>query len=272
MLTFARLVEPSRARSERIHIDAALLSALVDRWRPETHTFHLTVGEMVPTLQDVSYLLGLPIAGPAVGPTMVNAGWADDLLASFDGVLPVALEDLTDGHGPTKSWLNQFRQDVFPDDQEEWIVQRHLVAYLLWLFGWVMFTGTHADSVDKHFIHFAEQIAELPIAEIPQYSWGSAVLAATYAGLCDACVRNSKQSSLPGCPLLLMLWAHERFDIGRPQLDSYANYGLREMYRSGVDDIDDRPTMGSLWTHREVFFVKFVYVIIMNTSSQTFLI
>lgn len=69
-----------------------------------------------------------------------------------------------------------------------------------------------------------------------------------------------------------MLWAHERFDIGRPQLDSYANYGLREMYRSGVDDIDDRPTMGSLWTHREVFFVKFVYVIIMNTSSQTFLI
>nr|CAE01945.2 OSJNBa0073L13.8 [Oryza sativa Japonica Group] len=184
LLTFARLVEPSRARSERIYIDAALLSALVDRWRPETHTFHLTVGEMVPTLQDVSYLLGLPIAGPTVGPTM-----------------------------------------------EEWIVQRHLVAYLLWLFGWVMFTGTHADSVDKHFIHFAEQIAELPIAEIPQYSWGSAVLAATYAGLCDACVRNSKQSSLPGCPLLIMLWAHERFDIGRPQLDSYANYGLREMYR-----------------------------------------
>nr|XP_025879710.1 uncharacterized protein LOC107280325 [Oryza sativa Japonica Group] len=256
LLTFARLVEPSRARSERIHIDAALMSALVDRWRPETHTFHLTVGEMVPTLQDVSYLLGLPIAGPAVGPTMVNAGWADDLLASFGGVLPVALEDLTDGHGPTKSWLNQFRQDVFPDDQEEWIVQRHLVAYLLWLFGWVMFTGTHADSVDKHFIHFAEQIAELPIAEIPQYSWGSAVLAATYAGLCDACVRNSKQSSLPGCSLLLMLWAHERFDIGRPQLDSYANYGLREMYRSGVDDIDDRPTMGSLWTHREPQWVS----------------
>nr|CAH66295.1 OSIGBa0139J17.4 [Oryza sativa] len=256
LLTFARLVEPSRARSERIHIDAALLSALVDRWRPETHTFHLTVGEMVPTLQDVSYLLGLLIAGPAVGPTMVNAGWADDLLASFGGVLPVALEDLTDGHGPTKSWLNQFRQDVFPDDQEEWIVQRHLVAYLLWLFGWVMFTGTHADSVDKHFIHFAEQIAELPIAEIPQYSWGSAVLAATYAGLCDACVKNSKQSSLPGCPLLLMLWAHERFDIGRPQLDSYANYGLREMYRSGVDDIDDRPTMGSLWTHREPQWVS----------------
>ncbi|XP_066162179.1 protein MAIN-LIKE 1-like [Oryza sativa Japonica Group] len=159
LLTFARLVEPSSARPERIHIDAALLSALMDRWRPETHTFHLTVGEMVPTLQDVSYLLGLPIAGAAVGPTMVHAGWADDLLASFGGVLPVALEDLTDGHGPRKSWLNQFRQDVFPDDQEEWIVQRHLVAYQLWLFGWVMFTGTHADSVDKHFIHYAEQIA-----------------------------------------------------------------------------------------------------------------
>ena len=86
----------------------------MDRWRPETHTFHLTVGEMVPTLQDVSYLLGLPIAGPAVGPTMVNAGWADDLLASFGGVLPVALEDLTDGHGPTKKFVESVSSGCLP--------------------------------------------------------------------------------------------------------------------------------------------------------------
>ena len=38
-------------------------SALVDRWRPETHKFHLPVGEMTSTLQDVSMLLGLPFVG-----------------------------------------------------------------------------------------------------------------------------------------------------------------------------------------------------------------
>nr|CBG76257.1 OO_Ba0005L10-OO_Ba0081K17.8 [Oryza officinalis] len=107
-----------------------------------------------------------------------------------------------------------------------------------------------------HFIYYAEQIAELPVEEIPQYNWGSAVLAAIYAGLCDACTRNSKASSLTGCPLLLMLWAHERFDIGRPQLQSYASYGVDEMYKSGLEDIDDRPTMESLWTHREPRWVS----------------
>ena len=44
-----------------IEADVALLSALVERWRPETHTFHLPVGEITVSLQDVSCLWGLPI-------------------------------------------------------------------------------------------------------------------------------------------------------------------------------------------------------------------
>jgi hypothetical protein len=43
------------------HMNPSALTALVDRWRPETHTFHLRAGEMAPTLQDVSMILGLPI-------------------------------------------------------------------------------------------------------------------------------------------------------------------------------------------------------------------
>ena len=38
----------------------ALLATLVDTWRPEMHTFHLLCREMVPMLEDVSLLLGLP--------------------------------------------------------------------------------------------------------------------------------------------------------------------------------------------------------------------
>ena len=39
------------------------ISALVDRWRPETHTFHLPCGEMTVTLQDVAMITALPIKG-----------------------------------------------------------------------------------------------------------------------------------------------------------------------------------------------------------------
>ncbi|XP_020963936.1 serine/threonine-protein phosphatase 7 long form homolog [Arachis ipaensis] len=45
---------------------SALLSASVERWKPETHTFHLSVGELMVTLEDVSYIFGLPINGEAV--------------------------------------------------------------------------------------------------------------------------------------------------------------------------------------------------------------
>ena len=66
-----------------VKLDRSLLTALVDRWRPETHTFHLPCGEMTPTLQDVAYLLGLPIVGDAVGSRVVPASWKDDLEERF---------------------------------------------------------------------------------------------------------------------------------------------------------------------------------------------
>ena len=47
-------------------MDNAALIALVDRWKPDTHIFHLPTGEMTVTLQDVTMLFGLHIDGRAV--------------------------------------------------------------------------------------------------------------------------------------------------------------------------------------------------------------
>ena len=57
-----------------MRIDHALLSGLVERWRPETNTFHLPTGEAPITLEDVAYIYGLPIDGePVTGRTFNNA-------------------------------------------------------------------------------------------------------------------------------------------------------------------------------------------------------
>ena len=103
-----------RDRAPRFQFDMSLLAALLDRWRPETHTFHLPVGEMTTTLQDVAMLLGLPCAGRAVGAEDVGLSWRDDLLARFAGVqrnelaLPYRPLPENHAHGPTKRWLLQF--------------------------------------------------------------------------------------------------------------------------------------------------------------------
>ncbi|RYR41926.1 hypothetical protein Ahy_A08g038361 [Arachis hypogaea] len=46
--------------------DNPLISAFVERWRPETHTFHLPWGECTVTLEDVAMQLGLPVDGQPV--------------------------------------------------------------------------------------------------------------------------------------------------------------------------------------------------------------
>ena len=53
------LRQPSR------ELDHGLITALVERWRLETHTFHMPHGEITITLH-VEVILGLPVDGDAI--------------------------------------------------------------------------------------------------------------------------------------------------------------------------------------------------------------
>ena len=58
-----------------IELNHALITALVERWRPETHSFHLPHGEMTITLQDMEVITGVAVNSlPVVGITHMSSG------------------------------------------------------------------------------------------------------------------------------------------------------------------------------------------------------
>ncbi|MFQ6668810.1 hypothetical protein Gotur_034327 [Gossypium turneri] len=56
-------------------LDPKLISALIKRWRPETHTFHLLCGDCIITLEDVQLQLGLPVDVPVLTGSVQSADW-----------------------------------------------------------------------------------------------------------------------------------------------------------------------------------------------------
>jgi hypothetical protein len=82
------------------------------------------------------------------------------------------------------SWLTELFHKILDNATEE-TSRRHLFAYLLFLFG-MMFPSVHGDVCLPSLIKIAEEIVDAPLPTSLPYSFGSALLAHTYRGLCDA--------------------------------------------------------------------------------------
>ena len=66
----------------------------MERWKPETHIFHLTVVDATITLTNIAVILGLPIEGEAV--IGHGEGHWPALVLELLGVLPENPQDPTE--------------------------------------------------------------------------------------------------------------------------------------------------------------------------------
>jgi hypothetical protein len=173
-------------------LDPSLLTSLVDRWRPETHTFQLRCRELTPTLKDVSLITALPLSGKPLVPEAYSKYWPDNLSARLGVTMPDSTRSGAHPRGVLIKWLVQNFSDI-PQEPIPNTLRKHLFAYLLYLFG-IMFPTSHGDVVLPGLIKVAEDIVDSPLPKNRTYSFGSTMLAHTYRGLCDATQKTTKSN------------------------------------------------------------------------------
>ncbi|XP_058733592.1 serine/threonine-protein phosphatase 7 long form homolog [Vicia villosa] len=169
-------------------IDNRLILALLERWRPETHTFHLPTGECTITLEDVSMLLGLPIEGTQLnGPSELD----DDVWPAIVGETPP--QNALHGSAVRLTWLKGIYQAEANRPTEEHKT-RHARIYIMILIGQLLFpdkSGSHVHPKWSQFLFDFNQ------------------------EMCKACEFKVKEIS--GCLLLLQAWAFTSMPIISPK-------------------------------------------------------
>lgn len=156
--------------------------ALVDRWRPETHTFHFRLrqrggGGLTPTLKDVSMITGLPISGKSFVPPPNSINWRKEV----EDRLLIRIPNTKRSRGPQGVPIGRLHTNCHEVPLEQLpheTLMRHLFAHLLYLFG-MSFPLSHGDVVIPSLVKIAEQIVDGPLHDNPLYSFGFAVLSHT---------------------------------------------------------------------------------------------
>ncbi|GAA0166172.1 hypothetical protein LIER_21391 [Lithospermum erythrorhizon] len=222
--------------------NAALITAFVERWHPETNSFHMPFGEMTITLHDVSAILGLNITGTVV--------------RSFDNFEDQELKSRVIFKAGNKQGV--FLSGIKSVCDSEEISQPAIARAFLWyLLGSTLFPDKSGSYVSYQYIHLLGDLEEV----VPNYAWGAATLAYLYYQLGVASRKDAKQ--ITGCLTLLECWIYEYFPLfsgvqsvrwleGRPRALRWGDNNTRMqaekdllIYRQQIDNIKSDEI---LWT------------------------
>ncbi|XP_027348465.1 protein MAIN-LIKE 2-like [Abrus precatorius] len=140
------------ANLSQLPVDVVLITALVERWRPETHTFHMPPGECTSTFQDVAIILGLRIDGrPVIAP--IGGDWAQIVEDSL-GMRP-GLEAFV-GSFLKMSWLDEHFTHIAMHNQTPLQITRFARAYILRLIGGFMLPDHSSSRVSVKYLPLLE--------------------------------------------------------------------------------------------------------------------
>ncbi|QHO00069.1 uncharacterized protein DS421_13g403260 [Arachis hypogaea] len=184
-LHMARLYHLARLNDKWFILDEPLVSAFVERWRPETHTFHMPFGECAITLQDVAYQLGLPVDRRVLPPVNQIQKFAVNC-----------------------TWFKKTFGEC-PEGADEETVRRFARAYIMMLLGTQLFADKSGNRIHIRWVPFVARLEEMG-----GYSWGSAALAWLYRCMCR--VANRHVVKLAGPLQLLQSWIFWHFPGFRP--------------------------------------------------------
>ncbi len=196
--------------------DHNLLSALLERFRPETHTFLFPNRESMISLQDVEVNLGLKVDGYVVGSNpsgleVPNNDWevyVQDLLG-LDDLEPGS--SYFEGKWLVTSHLEARIRKAATFDQED--MQQRARCFVLWILGNALFINSKKNQVHRDMVLC---VADAGVCR--GYSWGSAMLAYLLHELSKAALQAPTQSVyINGATQLLQHWAYERIAIFRPE-------------------------------------------------------
>ncbi|RYR25350.1 hypothetical protein Ahy_B02g059047 [Arachis hypogaea] len=168
----AGLAHLARLNDHWFRLDEPLVSAFVERWRSETHTFHMPFGECTITLQDVAYHLGLPIDGQYISSCLMD------------------FERYIEGGRPSWTWFEKLlgcchRRTASTSSLSSGTSLVHARMRIQWLPYVVI------------------------LEDMGGYSWGSAALSWLYRCLCR--VANKHVVKLAGPLQLFQSWIFWRF-------------------------------------------------------------
>ncbi|QHO22830.1 uncharacterized protein DS421_12g358460 [Arachis hypogaea] len=205
-----------------VQCQKALVNALIERWHPETHTFHLPIGECAVTLEDVALILGLPTDGlPVTGMIMSSfEAFEAECLIQF-GVAPLKLD--CRGSCIKLTWLRNLKENLELTDDIS--IQRYVRCHIMLLIGTILFGDKSGAGVHWKFLPLLRDFVS-----IGQYSWGAASLAHLYRALCRASRYNCKE--IDGPLRLLLCWAWMRLPYLSPLPREPRSFPLANRWRN----------------------------------------